>query len=205
MWKRGLLTAVFAMMFLAVSCGESPEPPQQSGEPANMMIIETSLGAIKFELYPDKVPMTVDIISGLAEGTREWTHPESGQAMVGMPYYDGLIFHRVIPNFMIQTGDPLGSGMGGPGFQFNDEFHEDLRFDQPGRLAMAHRGPNTNGGQIFITVAPTPHLDGVHPIFGQVVEGQEVADAISEVPANQSRPLEEVIITRVTVVRGEGG
>ena len=204
MWKPGLFTAAFAVMFLAVSCGESTQPPEISGEPANMMIIETNLGTITCELFPDKVPTTVDIISRLAEGTREWTHPESGQAMVGTPYYDGLIFHRVIPNFMIQTGDPLGTGMGGPGFQFDDEFHDDLRFDQPGRVAMAHRGPNTNGGQIFITVAPTPHLDGVHPIFGQVVEGQDVADAISEVPANQSRPLEEVIITKVTVVRGEG-
>lgn len=204
MFKPGLVTVVFSMMFLAASCGESPEPPQRSGEPANMLIIETTLGTMKCELYPDKTPRTVDIISSLAEGTREWTHPESGAAMIGTPYYDGLIFHRVIPNFMIQTGDPTGTGMGSPGFMFDDELHEELLFDQPGRLAMAHRGPNTNGGQIFITVAPTPHLNMVHTIFGQVVEGQEVADAISEVPANQSRPIEEVSIIKVTVVRGEG-
>jgi peptidyl-prolyl cis-trans isomerase A (cyclophilin A) len=204
MWKPGLMTVVFSMMFLAASCGDSPETPQSSGEPANMLIIETSLGTIKCELYPDKTPMTVDIISSLAEGTREWTHPESGAAMTNTPYYDGLIFHRVIPNFMIQTGDPIGTGTGSPGFVFDDELHEELLFDQPGRLAMAHRGPNTNGGQIFITVAPTPHLNMVHTIFGQVVEGQEVADAISEVPANQSRPIEEVSIVKVTVVRGEG-
>ncbi len=204
MWKPGLLTAAFSMMFLAASCGESPETPQNSGEPANMMIIETSLGTIKCELYPDKAPRTVDIISSLAEGTREWTHPETGATMTGTPYYNGVIFHRVIPNFMIQTGDPTGTGTAGPGFMFDDEFHEELLFDQPGRLAMAHRGPNTNGGQIFITVAPTPHLNMVHTIFGQVVEGQEVADAISEVPANQSRPREEVSIINVTVVRGGG-
>ncbi len=204
MWKPGLLTAAISLLFLAVSCGESSEQPQNSGEPANMMIIETSLGTITCELFPDKAPMTVDIISGLALGTREWTHPETGQTMTGTPYYDGVVFHRVIPNFMIQTGDPTGTGGGGPGFQFDDEFHEELLFDQPGRLAMAHRGPNTNGGQIFITVAPTPHLNMLHTIFGQVVLGQEVADAISEVPANQSKPREEVSITRVTVVRGEG-
>lgn len=203
MWKPGLSTAVLCLLFLAASCGESPEPPQNTGEPANMMIIETSLGTITCELYSDKAPMTVDIISGLAEGTREWTHPETGEAMTGTPYYDGIIFHRVIPDFMIQTGDPLGTGRGGPGFQFEDEFHEELRFDQPGRLAMANRGPNTNGGQIFITVAPTPHLDFMHTIFGQVVEGQEVAVAISEVSARQSRPNTDVTINRITVIRGE--
>lgn len=204
MWKPGLLKAALSLLFFAASCGESSDQPVPSGEPANMLIIETTLGTMKCELYPDKTPMTVDVISALAEGTREWTHPETGETMTGTPYYDGVIFHRVIPNFMIQTGDPLGTGFGGPGFMFDDELREDLRFDQPGRLAMAHRGPNTNGGQIFITVAPTPHLDMVHTIFGQVVEGQEVADAISEVPADQSRPREEVSIIKVTVVRGEG-
>ena len=204
MRKPVLWTAAFSLLIMAASCGESTDQPATSGEPANMLIIETTLGTMKCQLYPDKTPRTVEIISSLAEGTREWTHPETGETMTGTPYYDGVIFHRVIPNFMIQTGDPLGSGMGGPGFVFDDELHEELRFDQPGRLAMAHRGPNTNGGQIFITVAPTPHLDMVHTIFGQVVEGQEVADAISEVPANQSRPREDVSITRMTVVRGEG-
>lgn len=205
MRNPGLWTAVFSVLLLAASCGESTEQPETSGEPANMLIIETTLGTIKCELYADKAPMTVDIIAGLAEGTREWTNPVTGATMNGTPYYEGIIFHRVIPNFMIQTGDPTGTGTAGPGFVFDDEFHEELRFDQPGRLAMANRGPNTNGGQIFITVVPTPHLDGLHTIFGQVVEGQEVADAISEVPANQSRPRDDVSITKVTVVRGEGG
>ncbi len=204
MRKPVLWTAAFSLLIIAASCGESTDQPETSGEPANMLIIETTLGTIKCELFHDKAPMTVDIIAGLAEGTREWTHPETGAAMTGTPYYEGILFHRVIPDFMIQTGDPTGTGREGPGFVFDDEFHEDLRFDQPGRLAMANRGPNTNGGQIFITVVPTPHLDGRHTIFGQVVEGQEVADAISEVPANQSRPREDVSITRMTVVRGEG-
>ncbi len=203
MRKTGLLTAVFALVFFAASCGETNEQPKNSGEPENMMIIETNLGTITCELFPDKAPMTVDVISGLADGSREWTHPETGQTMTATPYYDGVVFHRVIPNFMIQTGDPTASGRGGPGFQFDDEFHEELLFDQPGRLAMANSGPNTNGGQIFITVAPTPHLNHMHTIFGQVVEGQDVADAISEVPAVQARPNEEVSITRVTVVRRE--
>ncbi len=202
MRRTGLITAVLIVLFSAASCGESSEQPQTSGEPANMMIIETSLGTIKCELFPDKAPVTVDVITGLAEGTKEWTHPETGETMTGTPYYDGVIFHRVIPNFMIQTGDPTASGRGGPGFQFEDEFHAELNFDEPGRLAMANRGPNTNGGQIFITVAPTPHLTGMHTIFGQVVEGQDVADAISEVPANQSRPREDVSIIRITVERG---
>ena len=200
----GHMMAAICMLYLTVSCGESSEQPETSGEPANMLIIETTLGTIKCELFPEQAPVTVDIISSLADGTREWTHPVSGDTMTGTPYYEGIIFHRVIPNFMIQTGDPTGTGTKGPGFMFDDEFHADLRFDQPGRLAMANRGPNTNGGQIFITVVPTPHLDGRHTIFGQVVEGQEVADAISEVPANQSRPIEEVSIVKVTVVRGEG-
>ena len=204
MQRTGLFMAAVSLVFFMVSCGESSDQPEPSGEPANMLIIETTLGTIKCELYPDKTPMTVDIISSLAEGTREWTHPVTGQIMNGVPYYDGVIFHRVIPDFMIQTGDPAGTGMGSPGFVFDDELNEELLFDQPGRLAMAHRGPNTNGGQIFITVAPTPHLNMVHTIFGQVVEGQDVADAISMVPANQSRPIEEVSITKVIVVRGEG-
>ena len=204
MRKPVLWTAAFSLLIMAASCGESTDQPETSGEPANMLIIETTLGTIKCELFHDKAPMTVDIIAGLAEGTREWTHPETGATMTGTPYYEGILFHRVIPDFMIQTGDPTGTGREGPGFVFDDEFHEELRFDQPGRLAMANRGPNTNGGQIFITVVPTPHLDGRHTIFGQVVEGQEVADAISEVPANQNRPREDVSITRMTVVRGEG-
>jgi len=213
MWKQGLWTATLSLLFVALSCGETSDPPESSGEPANietsgepanMMIIETSLGNITCELFPEQAPMTVDVITGLAEGSRDWTDPETGETMTGKPYYDGIIFHRVIPDFMIQTGDPTGTGTAGPGFQFEDEFHQDLRFDQPGRLAMANRGPNTNGGQIFITVVPTPHLDFKHTIFGQVVEGQDVADAISEVPAVQSRPNEEVSIIGITVVRGEG-
>lgn len=201
MKKPGLLMTILFVGLIAIACGDSSEQPKTQGKLVKMMIIETSLGTITCELFPDKAPTTVDVISTLAEGTREWTHPETGQAMIGTPYYDGVVFHRVIPNFMIQTGDPTASGRGGPGFRFEDEFHEELTFDKPGRLAMANAGPNTNGGQIFITVAPTPHLNGAHTIFGQVVEGQEVVVAISEVAASQSRPIDDVKIIGVKVIR----
>jgi len=210
--NKPVIFVVFALFLcVATSCGESTsnesnttEPMSNAGGLPSQMIIETTLGTITCELFPDQAPMTVDIIAGLAEGSREWTHPETSQTMTGTPYYDGIIFHRVIPNFMIQTGDPTGTGTRGPGFQFNDEFSPDLRFDQPGRLAMANRGPNTNGGQFFITVAPTPHLDGRHTIFGQVVEGQDVAVAISEVATANDRPQEEVRIIRARIARGSG-
>jgi peptidyl-prolyl cis-trans isomerase A (cyclophilin A) len=190
-----------------VACGDgSQEGQRASGDtrPARKAIIETSMGNIVCELYPDKAPMTVDIISGLAEGTREWTDPTTNAKKVNTPYYNGVLFHRVIPDFMIQTGDPTGTGRGGPGFAFDDEFDPELRFDRVGRLAMANRGPNTNGGQFFITVAPTPHLDGRHTIFGQVIEGQDVADAISRARRDGAdRPEQDVTIRRITIERGE--
>ncbi len=202
MRNRSLMIITLSVVLFIGSCGNSSNQINTIGGEAKMMIIETTLGKITFELFPDKAPMTVDIISGLAEGTKDWTHPETGKVMEDKPYYDGVLFHRVIPNFMIQTGDPTGTGRGGPGFQFDDEFHQELTFDQPGRLAMANRGPNTNGGQIFITVAPTPHLNGAHTIFGQVTEGQEIVTAISEVSTVQSRPIDDVEILGIQIVRG---
>ena len=202
MRNRSLIIITLSVVLFIGSCGNSSNQINTIGGEAKMMIIETTLGKITFELFPDKAPMTVDIISGLAEGTKDWTHPETGKVMEDIPYYDGVLFHRVIPNFMIQTGDPTGTGRGGPGFQFDDEFHQELTFDQPGRLAMANRGPNTNGGQIFITVAPTPHLNGAHTIFGQVTEGQEIVTAISEVSTVQSRPIDDVEILGIQIVRG---
>jgi peptidyl-prolyl cis-trans isomerase A (cyclophilin A) len=141
-------------------------------------IFETSLGNIVCKLFDKEAPKTVDNFIGLAEGTREFTDPVTGEKEK-RNFYDGLTFHRVIPRFMIQGGCPRGDGRGGPGYSFADEFHPSLKHSKAGKLSMANAGPNTNGSQFFITVAPTPHLDNRHTIFGEVVEGQAVADKIS--------------------------
>ena len=141
-------------------------------------IFETSLGTIVCKLYDKEAPKTVQNFIGLAEGSKEFSNPMTGQKEKRR-YYDGLTFHRVIPQFMIQGGCPRGDGRGGPGYSFADEFHPALRHAKAGKLSMANAGPNTNGSQFFITVAPTPHLDNRHTIFGEVVEGQDVADKIS--------------------------
>src|SRR5712664_1509007 len=142
-------------------------------------VFETSQGNIVVRLLESEAPKTVANFIGLAEGTKEFTNEKTGKKEK-RPFYDGLIFHRVIPDFMIQGGCPHGSGMGGPGYKFADEFHPSLRHSKPGKLSMANSGPNTNGSQFFITVAPTPHLDNRHTIFGEVVEGQDIANKISE-------------------------
>src|SRR5467141_1979442 len=142
-------------------------------------VFETSQGNIVVRLLENEAPKTVANFIGLAEGTKEFTNEKTGQKEK-RPFYDGLIFHRVIPQFMIQGGCPQGSGMGGPGYKFADEFHPSLRHSKAGKLSMANAGPNTNGSQFFITVAPTPHLDNRHSIFGEIVEGQDVADKISK-------------------------
>jgi peptidyl-prolyl cis-trans isomerase A (cyclophilin A) len=141
-------------------------------------IFETPLGNIVCRLLEKEAPKTVENFIGLAEGTREFTNPMTGKKEK-RNYYDGLTFHRVIPQFMIQGGCPRGDGRGGPGYSFQDEFHPALKHSKAGRLSMANAGPNTNGSQFFITVAPTPHLDNRHTIFGEVLEGQDVADKIS--------------------------
>lgn len=162
--------------------------------------IETSKGTIVCELFEKDAPETVANFVGLATGTKEWLNQETGEKKKSK-FYDGLIFHRVIPNFMIQGGDPQGNGMGGPGYKFKDEYPSQT-FDRPGRLAMANAGPNTNGSQFFITVAEDSFLNtnGHYTIFGQVIKGQDVADAISKVPRNSSdRPNEAVYIKKVTI------
>jgi peptidyl-prolyl cis-trans isomerase A (cyclophilin A) len=166
-------------------------------------ILETSKGPIRVRLFPDTAPKTVENFIGLATGAKPWRNPATGAQEQG-PLYEGTIFHRVIPNFMIQGGDPLGTGRGGPGYQFEDEVSGPHRFDRPGYLAMANAGPNTNGSQFFITQVPTPWLDGKHTIFGEVVEGMDVVDAMAAVDRDpMDRPVEDLRLERVTIEQGE--
>ena len=164
-------------------------------------IFETSQGNIVIKLLDKEAPKTVENFVGLAEGTKEFTNEKTGRKEK-RPFYDGLVFHRVIPDFMIQGGCPHGSGMGGPGYKFADEFHPSLKHSSAGKLSMANSGPNTNGSQFFITVAPTPWLDNRHTIFGEVVEGQNVANKISASPRDRSdRPNTPVTINHVKIER----
>ncbi|MFL5262387.1 MAG: peptidylprolyl isomerase [Anaeromyxobacteraceae bacterium] len=155
---------------------------------------KTSAGDLVVKLFPEKAPKTVETFVALVEGTKEWTDPNTRQ-QVTRPLYDGTVFHRVIPDFMIQGGDPLGTGYGGPGFRFADEIGPDNKFDRPGLLAMANAGPNTNGSQFFITEVPTPHLNKGHTIFGEVVKGFELVPKIARA-GNAKTKLEKVTITR---------
>jgi len=166
-------------------------------------VFATSAGTIVCRLFPDKTPVTCANFIGLAEGTKEWTDPKTGDK-VKRPFYDGLIFHRVIPNFMIQGGCPLGNGRGGPGYKFKDEFDPSLQFDRPGLLAMANSGPGTNGSQFFITEVPTPWLNNKHTIFGEVVQGMDVVREIVRVKTGPgNRPINPVYIDKVEIVRAE--
>ena len=163
--------------------------------------LRTSEGDIRITLYPDHAPKTVANFIGLAEGSREYSQPNAAGGDSG-PFYDGSVFHRVISGFMIQGGDPTGTGRGGPGYQFEDEFHPDLRFDRPYLLAMANAGPGTNGSQFFITVGPTPHLNRRHTIFGEVAdaESRAVVDAIATTTTDRTdRPLNDIVIQRVEI------
>ena len=163
--------------------------------------ITTPRGVVTCELFFQKTPLTVANFVGLAEGTKEFKDPRTGQK-IKRPFYDGLAFHRVIPEFMIQGGCPLGTGTGDPGYRFADEFHPSLKHDKAGKLSMANAGPNTNGSQFFITVAPTSWLDKKHAIFGEVVEGLDVAVKISELPRGANdKPKEAVILKSVKIER----
>jgi peptidyl-prolyl cis-trans isomerase A (cyclophilin A) len=162
---------------------------------------ETSLGNFSVELFDTKAPKTVANFVELAEGTKEWTHPKTGVKQKA-PYYDGIVFHRVIQGFVLQGGDPLGQGFGGPGYNFEDEFHPDLRHDRAGILSMANAGPNTNGSQFFVTLAPTPHLDRRHSVFGAVVSGMDVVQKIGKVATDKNdRPTTPVVMNKVTIER----
>jgi peptidyl-prolyl cis-trans isomerase A (cyclophilin A)/peptidyl-prolyl cis-trans isomerase B (cyclophilin B) len=173
--------------------------------------IHTTEGDIDVELYDERAPRTVENFVGLAEGAEDyeaepiepgsgaWEDPDSGEKRID-PLYDGVEFHRVIEDFMIQTGDPTGTGRGGPGYQFDDEFHDDLSHDGPGVLSMANSGPNTNGSQFFITLAAQPHLDGKHAVFGRVTDGMDVVETIGSVETDRNdAPAETIEIEAVDV------
>ena len=172
--------------------------------PTAVATITTNHGDIKVDLYGHHAPKTVQNFTGLATGEIEWTHPGTGQKSTD-PLYDGVVFHRIIPGFMIQGGDPLGQGIGGPGYQFDDEIHPELDFNEPYVLAMANagiqNGQGTNGSQFFITVGPTTWLQGAHTIFGEVAdeESRKVVKAIESVPTNREKPLEDVVLESVTI------
>jgi peptidyl-prolyl cis-trans isomerase A (cyclophilin A) len=162
----------------------------------------TTEGSFTVRLFDQEVPETVANFVGLAEGTKEWTHPGTQQKMTNAPFYDGIIFHRIIKDFMIQGGDPLGQGIGGPGYKFKDEFHPTLRHTKAGILSMANAGPNTNGSQFFITLGPTPHLDNKHSVFGEVTEGMDIIRRIGTTPtARQDRPVKDVVINSIKITR----
>ena len=172
-----------------------------SRQPGTYATFNTTEGTIVCRLFEKEAPKTVANFVELAEGKREWTHPVTHEKS-SRKLYDGTVFHRVIPDFMIQGGCPEGTGRGGPGYKFEDEFHPSLKHAKAGILSMANAGPNTNGSQFFITVAPTPHLNNRHSVFGEVVEGYDVVEKISKVPRNsQDRPNKEVKINSVKIER----
>ncbi len=199
--------AVFALVLHAQNNngGASPATPPSAAphvlEPGTYAYIETTAGEIICQLFPDQAPRTVENFKGLATGAKGWTDPKSGKEK-HTPFYTGLIFHRVIKGFMIQAGDPLGTGEGGPGFSIDDEISQTLHFDKPGVLAMAKKSfPNSAGSQFFITTAPTPWLENNYSIFGQVVEGQEVVDKISEAPKDENDRPEAPVAIRSLKIR----
>jgi peptidyl-prolyl cis-trans isomerase A (cyclophilin A) len=164
--------------------------------------LHTTMGDIKIQLFEHRAPRTVANFVGLATGKRTWTDPNTQQPR-NEPYYDGIIFHRVIPGFMIQGGDPTGTGTGGPGYRFDDEFHPELRHTGAGTLSMANAGPGTNGSQFFLTDGATPHLDNRHSVFGTVVEGLNVVNAIANAPRGlRDRPDNDIVINRCVISRG---
>jgi peptidyl-prolyl cis-trans isomerase A (cyclophilin A) len=165
-------------------------------------VLHTNLGDIRMNLFDNQAPKTVANFVGLSDGSREWIDPNTGKPGTG-PLYDGVTFHRVISGFMIQGGCPLGTGTGGPGYRFADEFHPELQFDRPYLLAMANAGPGTNGSQFFITVGKTPHLNFKHTIFGEVADqaGRDVVDAIAATPTGRmDKPIDDVVIESVEIL-----
>lgn len=204
---RKLLIAVLSLSLTGLASAQASSAAPSSSDQGSAAepklptaIIETTDGNITCTLFPDQAPVTVANFIGLANGTKAWKNPKTGE-MMHTPLYNGTICHRVIPNFMIQCGDPAGNGSGGPGYDFKDEFSPTLTFNQPGRLAMANGGPNTNGSQFFITEVPTPHLNGKHTIFGQCQDLDVVKNIarLASDPRN-NRPYSPPKITHIKVI-----
>ncbi|HYU45602.1 MAG TPA: peptidylprolyl isomerase [Terriglobales bacterium] len=212
-----ICTAVLILFTSPLILGQAPakpaaKPPVRTPAAASAAdptaIIHTTAGDLHCTLFEKETPVTVENFIGLASGSKDWKNPVSHASKKGVPLYDGTIFHRVIPNFMIQGGDPAGNGSGDPGYTFKDEIVSTLTFDRPGRLAMANSGPSTNGSQFFITEVPTPHLNGRHTIFGQcdpaaVTLVKQIARMASD-PSN-NRPFHPVKITHIEIRRGAAG
>jgi peptidyl-prolyl cis-trans isomerase A (cyclophilin A) len=191
---------ISAVLCAIVALGSTANAQEKKGPV--YATLKTSMGDIVIQLFDDKAPKTVANFVGLATGTKEWIDPKTGEK-VKRPLYSGTIFHRVIPGFMIQGGDPLGNGTGSPGYRFEDEFSPELRHSKGGILSMANAGPNTNGSQFFITLAPTPHLDGRHSVFGVVIKGQEIVVAIGNVSRDfRDRPIKDVVVKEIVISRG---
>jgi peptidyl-prolyl cis-trans isomerase A (cyclophilin A) len=166
-----------------------------------LVTLETTRGDITLELFEQRAPRTVENFLELATGDREWSDPDTGETRTDS-LYEGTIFHRIIPDFMIQGGDPEGTGRGGPGYTFDDEFHEDLNHDGAGVLSMANRGPNTNGSQFFITLDSQPHLNGKHAVFGHVVDGMDTVEEIGSVPTDRDdKPMQDIKIEALNIER----
>jgi len=190
----------FLLGFAVLAAVASPAAEQKARNPGVYAVFDTSMGTFVCELYEKAAPLAVQNLIGLAEGSKEWLGPK-GDMMKNKPYYDGIIFHRVVKDFMIQAGDITGKGTFKPVLPFADEITPTLRFDKPGVLAMANSGKNSNGSQFFITVRPQPHLNGKHTIFGRVVEGYEVVENISNVQVSFSKPVKDVVIRKLRIER----
>ena len=212
-FRYALLVPALAVAFAALapaqtSSNDLPDAPQANAAVlihpnGPTVVMDTSMGRITCQFFQRQAPKTVANFIALAEGTKDWIDPATGKKQHNKPLYNGTIFHRVMPEFMIQGGDPAGTGMGDPGYQFEDEFDPNLGFDVPGRLAMANSGPNTNGSQFFITEVPTEHLNHIHTIFGQCdASSLDVVKAIARVQADgENKPLTPVVLKKVTIVR----
>ncbi len=194
-----LLSSLVSFASLPVAFSKEKHPAKSSRE--RTAVIETNQGNITVKLLASKAPKTVDNFIGLATGKKDWVDPRTQSSVKGKSLYAGTVFHRVIPDFMIQGGDPMGNGTGGPGYQFEDEVSPLDQFNREGILAMANAGPNTNGSQFFITLKPTPWLNGKHTIFGEVTRGMDVLKKIGSVSTGPGDvPLQPVTIKKVKVL-----